>query len=74
MTKIVFIGAGSFVFTRNLIRDVLTFPRLQDATLALVDLDPERLEFARRAAQRLFEVNREYLPGWPVGELALRGQ
>jgi alpha-galactosidase len=57
MTKIVFIGAGSFVFTRNLIRDVLTFPRLQDATLALVDLDPERLEFARRAAQRLVDDN-----------------
>jgi alpha-galactosidase len=57
MTKIVFIGAGSFVFTRNLIRDVLTFPRLQDATLALVDLDPERLEFARRAAQRLIDDN-----------------
>ncbi|HUX86735.1 MAG TPA: alpha-galactosidase [Chloroflexota bacterium] len=57
MTKIAFIGAGSFVFTRNLIRDVLTLPRLQDATLALVDLDPERLEFARRAAQRLVDDN-----------------
>ena len=41
MTKIAFIGAGSFVFTRNLVRDLLTFPLLQDATIALMDIDPE---------------------------------
>ena len=28
--KIVFIGAGSQVFTRNLCRDILTFPAFQD--------------------------------------------
>lgn len=53
MTKIAFIGAGSFGFTRKLIRDVLSFPRLQDCTLALMDIDAERLDFARRAAERL---------------------
>jgi len=47
MTKIAFIGAGSFVFTRNLVRDLLTFPLLQDATIALMDIDPQGLEFAR---------------------------
>jgi alpha-galactosidase len=47
MVKIAFIGAGSLGFTRNLVRDVLTFPLLQDATLSLMDIDPERLEFAR---------------------------
>ena len=26
MTKIAFIGAGSFGFTRKLVKDVLTFP------------------------------------------------
>ena len=57
MTKIAFIGAGSFVFTRNLIRDILTFPRLQDATLALMDIDPVKLEFATRAASRLIKEN-----------------
>ena len=30
--RIVFIGAGSTVFARNLIRDLLTFPDLHDAT------------------------------------------
>ncbi len=53
MTRIAFIGAGSFGFTRKLIRDILTFPRLQACTLALMDIDPERLDYARRAAERL---------------------
>ena len=43
MTKIAFIGAGSLGFTRGLVRDILTFPLLQDATLALMDINPERL-------------------------------
>ena len=51
MTKIAFIGAGSYGFTRGLVRDVLTFPLLQDATLALMDIDPERLDFASRSVQ-----------------------
>ncbi len=55
MTKIAFIGAGSFGFTRGLIRDILTYPLLQDATLALMDIDPERLEFAERAARLIVE-------------------
>ncbi len=46
MTKITFIGAGSLGFTRGLVRDVLTFPLLQDATLCLMDIDRERLDFA----------------------------
>ena len=45
MTKITFIGAGSFGFTRGLVRDILTFPLLKDATLALMDIDAERLVF-----------------------------
>ena len=36
--KIAFIGAGSFGFTRRLVRDVLTFPALADAELVLMDL------------------------------------
>jgi len=53
MTKITFIGAGSFEFTRGLVRDILTFPLLKDATLALMDIDPERLEFINRAVSRI---------------------
>jgi alpha-galactosidase len=55
MTRIAFIGAGSFGFTRNLVRDILTFPQLRDATFALMDVNPERLEFARAAVQRLID-------------------
>jgi alpha-galactosidase len=55
MTKIAFIGAGSFGFTRKLVKDILTFPLLEDATLALMDIDPERLEFSRRAVQRIVD-------------------
>lgn len=53
MAKVTFIGAGSLGFTRGLVRDVLTFPLLQDATISLMDIDPERLEFARRATEKI---------------------
>jgi len=56
MTKIAFIGAGSLGFTRGLVRDILTFPRLADSTLALMDIDPERLDFARRSVQRIVDL------------------
>src|SRR5262249_52549163 len=53
MTKIAFIGAGSTVFTRNLVGDVLRFPELADSTLALMDIDAERLRTAEGVTQRL---------------------
>jgi alpha-galactosidase len=56
MVKIAFIGAGSLGFTRGLARDILTFPLLKDATLALMDIDPERLEFAQKAVQRIVDL------------------
>jgi len=56
MTKIAFIGAGSLGFTRGLVRDILTFPLLRDATLALMDIDAERLDFAQRAVQRIVDM------------------
>lgn len=55
MTKITFIGAGSLGFTRNLARDILTFPLMRDATLTLMDINAERLEFARKAVQRIVD-------------------
>jgi alpha-galactosidase len=51
MTRIVFIGAGSVEFTRNLLGDILTFPELADATIALHDIDRERLATAEAMAQ-----------------------
>jgi alpha-galactosidase len=42
--KIAFIGAGSTVFMKNIIGDVLQRPALSDATIALMDINPQRLE------------------------------
>ena len=53
MAKITFIGAGSFGFTRTLVRDLLTFPLLADATLSLMDIDPQRLQYITRAVERI---------------------
>jgi alpha-galactosidase len=58
MTKIAFIGAGSLGFTRGLVRDILTFPLLRDATLTLMDIDAERLEFAHKAVSRIVELGK----------------
>ena len=46
MTRIVFIGAGSVEFTRNLLGDTLTFPELADAEIVLHDIDADRLATA----------------------------
>ena len=53
MTKITFIGAGSLGFTHELVRDILTFPLLQDATISLMDIDTERLEWAKKGVEKL---------------------
>lgn len=55
MPKITFIGAGSFGFTRTLIRDVLTFDRLSGSTICLMDINADRLEASRRAVQRIVD-------------------
>ena len=46
MTRIAFIGAGSVEFTKNLLGDILSFPELADATIALHDIDQDRLDAA----------------------------
>ncbi|MFU8827010.1 MAG: alpha-glucosidase/alpha-galactosidase [Brevefilum sp.] len=48
MTKIVFLGAGSTVFAKDLLTDILTFPELANATIALHDINPDRLETTYR--------------------------
>ena len=42
--KITFIGAGSFVFAKNLIIDLFSFQDLPDFELCLMDIDQERLQ------------------------------
>ena len=51
MTRIAFIGAGSVVFTRNLLGDILFFPELHDVEIALHDIDPDRLATAEAIAK-----------------------
>jgi alpha-galactosidase len=51
LIKIAFIGAGSVVFTKNLLTDVFKFPELRGTTVALHDIDPERLETAGMMAR-----------------------
>ena len=54
--KIAFIGAGSFGFTRNLVKDILSFPAFRDAQIALMDINPERLDSITRAVKRIVEA------------------
>ena len=53
--KIAFIGAGSFGFTRRLVRDILSFPAFQDATLALMDINEDRLHMITKAVQKIVD-------------------
>jgi alpha-galactosidase len=58
MTKITFIGAGSLGFTAGLVRDILTFPLLEDAHIALMDIDAERLDFSHKTVLKLVEAGK----------------
>ena len=51
--KITYIGAGSAVFARQLMTDILSIEGLEEGTFALVDIDAARLDVARRIAERL---------------------
>jgi len=51
--KIVLIGAGSVVFAKNLLGDILLFPELANCHIALVDVDAERLRVAERMTHKL---------------------
>ncbi len=53
MPKIAFIGAGSTVFAKNLLGDILSFPELSGATISLHDIDAERLRTSEVVARRV---------------------
>jgi alpha-galactosidase len=53
LAKIVIIGAGSHVFTRNLITDFLSYPELRGSTISLMDLDEGRLGLVMAFAEKL---------------------
>jgi len=56
MAKFAFIGAGSFGFTRGLVRDLLTFKAFQNSTFALMDIDQNRLNFIEKSIQQIIEA------------------
>ncbi|QRV17398.1 alpha-glucosidase/alpha-galactosidase (plasmid) [Haloterrigena salifodinae] len=55
MPKITFIGAGSMVFAKNLVGDILSFDELSDSEIALMDIDEHRLEQTTKLAEALVE-------------------
>lgn len=57
MAKIVFLGAGSTVFAKNLMGDILSYPELaEDCHLILHDINPERLRTSEVVAHKVAEA------------------
>jgi len=53
MPKITLIGAGSTVFAKNLLGDILSFPELAESHIALMDIDEERLQTSAIVANKV---------------------
>lgn len=51
--KFAFIGSGSLEFTRDLVRDILTFEAFQDCEIALMDIDSKRLAYSKKAVEKI---------------------
>jgi alpha-galactosidase len=56
MPKITFIGAGSNVFAKNLLGDILSFPELANSTISLHDIDEDRLRSTEMVTHQLTEA------------------
>ena len=54
--KITFIGAGSTVFAKNLLGDILSFPELADSKICLFDIDENRLKTSEIVARRIAQT------------------
>ena len=55
MTRVTFVGAGSVEFTRQLVRDLLSFDDLGPLDLRLLDIDERRLAVAEGTARQVGE-------------------
>jgi alpha-galactosidase len=59
MVKVAFIGAGSVVFTRNVVTDLCSFADLHgELELSLHDIDKERLDYAQALASRISDLSK----------------
>lgn len=56
MPKIAFIGAGSTVFAKNLMGDILSYPQLADSTFSLLDINEERLRTSEIVAHKVADT------------------
>lgn len=56
MPRIVFLGAGSTVFAKNLLGDILSYPALSSANIVLHDINPERLRTSEIVAHRVAQA------------------
>ena len=56
MAKVCFVGAGSTVFAKNLLGDILSFPELAGSSISLHDIDAERLSTSALVAHRIAET------------------
>ena len=56
--KFAFIGAGSLGFTRNLVRDILSFTAFQDCEIALMDVDAKRLEYSKMGIENIIAAGK----------------
>ena len=56
MAKITFIGAGSTVFARNLLGDILSHSELAASEIALFDIDASRLSTSELVARRVADA------------------
>jgi alpha-galactosidase len=54
--KITLIGAGSTVFARNLLGDILSFPELSESRICLFDINQERLSTSEKVAEKIKET------------------
>ncbi|MGB7840096.1 MAG: hypothetical protein WBL40_18490, partial [Terrimicrobiaceae bacterium] len=55
-SKITFIGAGSTVFAKRLIGDILSFPELANSKICLHDIDVNRLKTSEIVARRITQT------------------
>ena len=53
MLKITFLGAGSTVFARNVLGDVMCTPALRECEIALYDIDAQRLQESEQILQTI---------------------
>ena len=56
MPQVTLMGAGSAVFSRQLMVDILLTPGLDGGSFALVDIDPARLELAHQLAEKVIAL------------------